>query len=172
MFTSNRWFIFAALLFSSALFLAVSSVIGNSVHILSKNNFVWYRFGSVSIELIVSSLFWTILVGCIFSVNIQISARNQLLSLCAVAAWTGLLLVFLAYSDAWITSWGVSVIFGVLYWVIEIAGAALLIAYIFRQSLSFIDLQSQALLVVMALIWLTATKAMFLCLSPGVSIRL
>ncbi len=170
--TSNRWLLLIALLLSGALWLAISSVMGNAIHTLAKESFTWYRFGSVSIGLILICLIWVIFVSCILWANGQFTAQNQFLSLCCVTVWMGLLLVLLAYGDPWIDSFGTSVIFGLLFWIIEIAGAALLVAHFFRQSVPFMDLQSKALLVAVTLTWLTAAKAALLCLSPGVSIRL
>ena len=167
--SSNRWFLLAALLVSGALWLAVSSVMGNAVHILAKENFSWYRFGQVSIWLIAASFAWLMFISYVLSMNLQLPAKSQALGLCAVGVWVGVLLVLSAFGDEWLGSLGAAAL---IFSVIEIVVAVFLVAYLFRQSLPFIDLQNKALLVVMALIWLTATKAMFLCLSPGVSIRL
>lgn len=169
LFTSNRWPLLAALLVSSALWLAVSSVMGNEVHILAKENFSWYRFGQVSVWLIVASFAWLMFISYVLTVNVQLTAKSQALGQCAVGVWVGILLVLSAFGDEWLGSLGAAAL---IFSVLEIAVAVFLVAYLFRQSLSFSDLQSQAWLVVMALIWLTATKATLLCLSPGVTIRL
>lgn len=141
----------------------------NAVHILAKENFSWRAFGSVSIWLIAACFGWLMLTSYLLTVNVQLTVKGQALGLCAVAMWVGVLLVLTGLGDQWLGSLGVA---GLIVWFIEIAVAVLLVAYLFRQSLPFFDLKSQSWLVVMALIWLTATKAALLCLSPGVSIRL
>lgn len=167
--TSNRWLLLVALLLSCTLWLAVSSVMANAVHVLAKENFSWRAFGSISIWLIAASFACLMFASYVLTVNAQLTAKSQALGLCAVAMWIGVLLVLTALGDQWLGGLGVA---SLIVWCIEIAVAVCLVAYLFRQSLSFFDLQSQVWLVVMALIWLTATKAALLCLSPGVSIRL
>ena len=169
LFTSNRWLLLAVLLVSGALWLAVESVTANAVHVLAKENFSWYGFGSVSIWLIVACFIWLIFASYLLTVKAQLTAKNQALGLCAVAIWVGALLVLTGLGDQWLGGLGVA---GLVIWFIEIAVAVLLVAYLFRQSLPFFGLKSLPWLVVMALIWLTVTKVAFLCLSPGVSIRL
>jgi hypothetical protein len=169
LFTSNRWLIPIALLVSGALWLAVSSVTANAVHVLAKDGFSWRAFGSVSIWLVATSLAWVIFASYVLSVNSQLPARDQFLGLCTVTIWVGVLLVSTAFGDQFLGGLGG---IGLAVWVVEIAGAALLVAYFFRQSVPFVDLQKQALLIAVTLIWLTAAKTAFLCLSPGISIRL
>ena len=169
---SRRWLPLLVFLISAALWLAISSVTANAVHILSKNSFTWHKFGSTSIELVVTSLVWVVFSGYSLLVNAQLSARTQFLSLCAVTIWTGSLLGLLAFGDPWIDSVGASIVFGLLFWIIEIAGAAVLVAHFFRRSVPFVGLQNQALLIAITLTWLIAAKTAFLCLCPGISIRL
>jgi hypothetical protein len=169
MFTSNRLILLAVLLFSGALWLAVSSVTANAVHVLAKENFSWHGFGSVSIWLIVACFAWLIFASYLLTVNAQLTAKNQALGLCAIAIWVGALLALTGLGDQWLGGLGIA---GLGIWFIEIAVAVLLVAYLFRQSLPFLGLEGMSWLAVMALIWLTATKTAFLCLSPGVSIRL
>lgn len=169
---SHRWLLLLALVISGILWLAVSSVTANAVHILAKDNFTWYKFGSASIELIVINLVWALFAGYSLSANAQLSARVQFLSLCAVTVWTGSLLSLLGVGDPWIDSVGASIVFGLLFWIIEIAGAAVLVAHFFRRSVPFVGLQNQAFLIAITLTWLIAAKTAFLCLCPGISIRL
>ena len=169
MFSSNRWFLLAALLVSGFVWLAVSSVMGNAIHILAKDGFTWYKFGSVSIWTIVVSFTWLMFVSYVFTVSLKLPVKNQGLSLCALLMWVGVLEVLAALGDEWLGSLGAAAI---IFSLIEIALAVLIVRYLFRQSLPFVNWQNQAWLVIMTLVWLTATKAAFLCLSPGVSIRL
>lgn len=168
-FTSNRWLLLVALLISGALWLAVSSVMANVVHVFAKQNFSWRSFGSVSIWLIAASFVCLMVSGYLLIANKKLPATSQAVALCAVATWVGLLLVLTALGDQWLGNLGIA---GLIVWLIEIAVAVFLVANLCRQSPPFIDLQSQVLLIVITLVWLTAAKAAFLCLSPGVSIRI
>jgi hypothetical protein len=169
MFTSKRLSLLAALLLSGALWLAVSSVTANAVHTLAKENFSWHGFGSVSIWLIVVCFAWLICASYLLAVNMQLTAKNQAIGICVVTIWIGILLVLTGLGDQWLGRLGAAAL---VVWFIEIAVAALLVIYLFRQSRSFFSLEGISWFAVMALIWLTAAKMAFLLLSPGISIRL
>lgn len=166
---SSRWLPLVALLISSMLWLAVSSVMANSVHLLAKANFTWRAFGSVSVWLVALNLAWLVFVSYALMTNTQLCGKSVIWELFAVAVWVVTLLALAAFGDAWIGSLGV---LAVVVWVIEIGVAYLFISQINQQSLPFSGLLSGAWLLVMTLTWLSAIKALFLCLSPGVALRL
>ena len=166
---SSRWLLVAAFLVSSALWLGVSSIFANAVHIFWKSNYSWAGFGSVSIWTIVVALGWLLIVGYVLQAESWITTKNMTLSICIVAIWIVLLAVLTAWGYEMLVELGAAAI---LVWVIEFVVALLLVNYFARMSLPFFGIQNSAVFVTVTLTWLMAAKVMLLCLSPGVTLRL
>jgi hypothetical protein len=165
----NRWKLAAALLISSALWLVVSSVTANAVHSFAKNDFILQSLGSISIVLAVTSLAWTVFASCTFLTGIKIGLRKQFLALCFVAIWVGMLIVISAVSDQILGDMGMA---AMAVWIVEFVFAVLLISYFYSHSLPFAGSHKRVFSMVIAFTWLAALKTVFLCLSPGILIKL
>ena len=166
---SNRWLWLFALALSGVLWLGISSVTANAVHVLVKSNFALRPFGSVSVWLLASSTIWPLFVGYMLSTTTVVTGRSLALGICVVVAWAVALVVLTAIGDEFLGRLGVAAIAA---WVLEITIALLLLRLTSQPLLSDLSLQNGLVGVVATLAWLTAAKALVLCLSPGVTIRL
>ncbi|MET4698672.1 hypothetical protein ABIE65_001694 [Constrictibacter sp. MBR-5] len=169
MFTpSSRVLVFAALLVSTGLWLAISSIAANAVHVFAKGNYAWNGFGSISAWSLAACSLWTLTVGYVLTKSDIVSGKTFWLGICAVLGWVLLLSVLAVLGDEWLA--GLKAVSS-LVWAAEVAGAALLVRYLHRHGSELPALQGLWLGVV-SLTLLVGAKALFLGLVPGVTVRI
>lgn len=167
---ARQWIIPAALFASGVIWLGVSSVTANAVHVLAKSNFALLRpYGSVSAWLLASAIGWPLLVGYALSVSATLPTKGIALSICAVAAWCVFLVGLTAVGDGVLISLGSG---AVVIWLAEIAVAVLLMRATNPQLLSRLSWQGVLIASIAAFAWLSFAKALLLGLSPGVSVKI
>lgn len=170
---AGRWLVWPALLLSGILWLGMSVVASDAVHILVKSNFDFARsFGSVSAKSLASALVWPVVVGCWLGMSTPVGAKSLALSACVVSIWAVGVTVLTAVGIdlSWSHRWAV-VALSIASLVLEVAVAAWLLHWVV-QPLSFASgVPGTILNITVALAWLMATKAILLFCSPGVVIR-
>lgn len=135
LFTSNRILLLVSLLTACTLWLAVSSVVANAVHIFAKENFSWNTFGYVSFSLILINLVFLIFISYVLALNTPHTLKRQCCSFFAVAMWCGFLLILTVLLDKWLVEF---IVAGIFVWLIEIVAAVSLLKCFVPQSfLSF-----------------------------------
>lgn len=172
--TLSRLLVWPMLIISALLWLGVSVDTVDAVNTLVKSNFDFTRsFGSVSSKTLVSALVWPPVIGVWLGAYTSLGMKNFVFGACAVAAWAIGLLVLTAIGIDLL--WGfrrVLIGFGLLALSSEVIVAVWLLRLTI-QSLSFgVGLIGVLSSIVVALNLITATKAAFLWLVPGVSIRM
>ena len=164
----NRSLGVAALLISAGLWLGISSIEANAVHIFAKGNYAWSGFGSVSGWSLAACLLWTVAVVHALTKNDVIRGKTLGLGMCAVLGWVLLLSVLTTLHDEWLADLKAA---SSLVWVSEFAIAALLIRHLHRQESESPALQG-LWLGVLSLTLLLGAKALLLGLAPGVTVRM
>ena len=167
--SSNRWLLLPTLMLSGVLWLGISSVTANAVHVLAKSNFALRPFGSVSAWLVASAIIWPLIASHLLKTVHFITAKRLFLGVCAVLAWTGVLVVLTAVGDEVLGKLGGAAI---AVWILEVAMAFFLLRVITQPLLSNLDLQGVLVGTVAALASLTMAKGVLLCIFPGVEIRM
>jgi hypothetical protein len=162
----SRWMLLPALLISAVLWLGLSSVIANAIHVLAKGNFAFGSFGSISAMFLAAAFGWTMLIGYWVNVEGDIEPKILMRGACAIAIWLCVLIAFTAVADDFLVRLGRDAI---SVWVAELTVAMVLFIRVTKAPLSFWRLL-QCVLVV--LVCLTAVKALLLLMSPGIAIRL
>lgn len=170
----SRWLVLPTLILSVVLWFGVSVVTADAVHTLVKSNFDFARsFGSVSLKTLVGALAWPLVIGCWMRMTTSVNVKILALGACAVAVWAGVLTVLTAVGIdlLWSIRWAVVAI-SIASLILEIAVAVRLL-HRTTQPLSFgVGFHGSLLIVTAACAWLMAAKALLLCLSPGVVIRM
>lgn len=167
--SSNRWLVLPALVLSVILWLAVSSVTANAVHVLAKSNFSFRSYGSVSVWLVAGALSWSLIIGYLLLLATSVTAKNLIWGACAVGFWSVFLILLTAVGDEFLGSLDRAAI---IVWLLEIAGALLLVRATSRLTSADIGPHTVLWDMLATLTWLIAAKALLLCLSPGVVIRM
>jgi len=170
----SRWLVWPALILSVVLWFGVSVVTADAVHTLVKSNFDFARsYGSVSLKTLAGAIIWPLVVGYWMRMATSVDAKSLALGACAVAAWAGVLTVLTAVGIdlLWSFRWAIVVI-SIASLILEIAVAVWLLRRT-TQPLSFgVGFHGSLLSVTTVCVWLMAAKALLLCLSPGVVIRM
>lgn len=166
---SNRWLLLLLLVLSAVLWLGISSVTANAVHVLAKSNFALRPFGTVSVWLLASAIIWSLVISFALSVSPPLTAKSIVLGAGVVAVWAVALVALTAVGDEALGHLGGGAI---VVWVFEIVVAGLLMRMTCPLLLTDLGLQSVLLGAIASLVWLTLAKAALLCASPGVVIRM
>jgi hypothetical protein len=166
--TSNRGLLLFVLILSGIIWLAVSSVTANAVHVFAKSSFSLLPFGSVSIGLLTVAVIWSLSVVYLITVTSFIPKKSAVLSACTIIAWVITLLVFTALEDEFLREAGAAAVF---VWMLEIAVAFMLVHRANGPPLPNPHVQDGLVLAIIALAWITLTKSILLCVFPGVDIR-
>lgn len=173
---SNIWVFLLAVALSAVLWLGISSVTSNAVHVLAKSNFVVNTYGQVSVVMLAASIAWPLIVCLALSIWLPLTFKSTIVGFLSVSAWVVVLLSLTALGADFLSTLGrgaVNVwIFAVSYWILEIGIAMLLLHVTSQPLLSDFNLQSILVGTIVALAWLTLAKAAFLCLSLGVLITM
>jgi len=170
----SRWLVWPALMLSAIIWLGVSVVTSDAVHTLVKSNFDFARaFGSVSASSLVIALAWPVIVGYWMRMATLASVKSIVLGACAVAVWVVGLTVLTAVGIdlLWSFRW-VVVALSIVSLMLEIAMAVWLLRRTIRPLSFGIGLRGALLSATTTLAWLIGAKALLLCLSPGVVIRM
>lgn len=162
-----RWGSLLAVLVSIAIWLGVSSIAANAMHILAKSNYEFRAFGSISGGVVAVAIGWAIAMSAWMNTGTGIAtAKAHAIGLLVTAVWVIMLLILSALWDELLTGVGV---WAVVVWVVELIVAAVLVPRLFAPSDTFGD-RLQRVATVCA--WLAAMKALILLFSPGISVRM
>jgi hypothetical protein len=169
-----RWLVWPALILSVFLWLVLSLVTADAAHTLVKSNFDFTRsFGSVSMKTLVSAFVWSIIISYWIAKTATVGGRSLFLGACTVAVWTTgvIILTSVGIDQLWNFRWAV-IAFPIVAWILETVIAMWLLRLMSPPQSFGIGIQGMLWNATTALTWLMATKAVLLCLSPGVTIRL
>jgi hypothetical protein len=167
-FLAPVWWLLLVLL-SLFVWLGVSSVLAGAVHSLAKSNFSAHPFGSISLWALATAILWPAFVAYIAITFRWIHVNRLILDMSLVAAWALGLTAVTAISDQFLNGLGIA---AVAVWLIEIA-AAMWLLYVTLSPLSLgTSVQGRAISLLTTLAWLTEAKALLLCLSPGITVRI
>ena len=170
----NRLLLWPALGISIFLWLGMSSVFANAIHVLVKANFSPSgAFGSISLWWLLLAISWPFIAGYVLSAAMAISFRNLIRGACAVGLWVIFMAISISLAERFLENLNYMevMVCSVTIVIVEVSLAFFLVKSTSRlgnEANSFYVILSQT---TAAFVWLMAAKALLLCLSPGVSIR-
>lgn len=153
---------------SVALWLGISSVTADAVHVLAKSDFRWSAFGSVSIRVLALGAGWALLSSLLLFWTAPRPPRVVRITAFAVVACGIVSMTGAGLADALLVRMGIAAI-GL--WVIEVAAGFCVAWLICRFSTKNDGAYSLLWATVATFAWLMSAKILFLLLAPGISIR-
>jgi hypothetical protein len=165
-FISNRWLLYFFLLFSMGFWFIFDVLLLNSIFTFFKAGVL----GSVSINTILYGCFWIFLLSCLFARYLRISLKFQFIGVSIMFILTSIcIFLYTGILHFWFYSSGLVVF--LLLMLIEVTVAERIVDYYIRKSLPLDHTLIRPWFFVIALVWLTAAKAVILIFTPGITIR-
>lgn len=168
MLSLTRILLVVLLLISIVQWISISSIVSSAIHIFAKSNFSVEIFGSVSRWFINVSFAWLFFMSFLIFWKGNFSKKRFVPGLFFILVWESVVAISMALGAnvlSYLGGWGV------LVWALELIVAA----YFVHVTLFFIEdkFKNYGLILLLSTLTLTmAAKLLFLCLSPGVVIRM
>ena len=160
-----QWFILPILSISFAIWLGVSSITANALHVLAKSGYAFNTFGSVSVGVVVVAIGCALALSAWLIATTNFASRDLMVNALIVVIWALIALAASALGDEFLNGLGW---LAILAWVVEVAVATALSWRLFPCVTLWQKAQGAAIVCA----WLAAVKALFLVASPGVVVHM